>query len=817
MACSPSLASDHFPLSVIHGSKDFPGRRWTEQWKERSVVQSHSAAESISSSEEKSRESDDQIQEKSTRKADLSSTFLSHSRAHPQYRVSIPSPSSQQIHNFHENSDFCSQEEVKSPIHYIYQATSSFSQSPCSELCPADNGGLKTRTKPVVQIVWEEAILPNFSSSQTTQPPSPIFGSQNLMDTPPTFPFTQSTATETFQFQPILPQTLQSSPLEHSNSFLLDRTLPSHGNMKFVEPSSSEMYTELQTASQGRTTVHTACYGWNFYRDCEGTGDGICQKMHVCELCSSSEHRAAQHWHHLATAPLPEIQERPKLSTLAPPPDSPTLSALKDHVSLFIPDPLQVESQTASADQSLPLFVPIKLGLEGSQNLTAQSERQRFRRRLAKSRSFNNDTQAQYAEIPTEVSKPRKNRHIPIVVQPSSPFEKPVEVILPPPVKPFQRKSSTEETTSKEASTVSEKASKSALRVTAPVFEPSHVGAWIPIAGNSNQFSGLFKIPSRESRRIEIVSPDDRKQKKGKEVSIEYDSPQPSSTPERASEEGSNEKTSTARTEDMKTSTKKHLSSYGEQWPSSCTFLRGPSTKAIDSSLSSTAVDWCVSEIFQCSQSAIDKTIPLRASRTGLPTEKLEQSGLEILDEQLDAMMGQGSEETISATLETIIEICSTSSTMTTPRSTEFEQFRGRSQANIPLSITIPVSSWPSYGQGPPSQLVSLQTNQSFTLANFAEDDIVFSPFVSSSFGHASDAYEIDNRPRSADSVSTAPLTLFGSPSTKVIDLNYSPPDLVDQTPLKSRIERMMSCAVARGSGQCNCGLGDWFHPGHAS
>jgi hypothetical protein len=81
----------------------------------------------------------------------------------------------------------------------------------------------------------------------------------------------------------------------------------------------------------------------------------------------------------------------------------------------------------------------------------------------------------------------------------------PVEVILPPPVKPFQRKTYHDVLITP----------KSSLRVTAPEFEPSYAGAWTPFSNSPSQFSGLFKIPTRESRKIEIVSPSDKKKANG--------------------------------------------------------------------------------------------------------------------------------------------------------------------------------------------------------------------------------------------------------------------------------------------------------------
>jgi hypothetical protein len=204
---------------------------------------------------------------------------------------------------------------------------------------------------------------------------------------------------------------------------------------------------------------------------------------------------------------------------------------------------------------------------------------------------------------------------------------------------------------------------------------------------------------------------------------------------------------------------------------------------------------------------------PLRGR--SFPSSGLDSSVLKILDEQLDAIIGKESEETIAATLETIIEIVSPSSTAPSQLQNhdEYANIPHASSSTVPLPATKSSSTHIHYltstlqdhipNNFAQSQIIS-PTNQFFKLDDFADDDIL--P-ISTSHCTSHDYL----RPRSSDSTSTAPLTPFGSPQTpsKLLEEKRSP---IDPTPLKGRVERMMSCAAARGSGQCNCGLGDWFH-----
>jgi hypothetical protein len=235
------------------------------------------------------------------------------------------------------------------------------------------------------------------------------------------------------------------------------------------------------------------------------------------------------------------------------------------------------------------------------------------------------------------------------------------------------------------------------------------------------------------------------------------------------------------------------------------------------------------------------------------PSSKLDRSVLKILDEQLEAIIGKESEETIAKTLETIIEICSTSepsSATHSPRSDNFEQNQDASTTPKPLTsdmfspsvtgvppLVLRSPAPPSAAENitkispPPTYIVQANTVQIphsltryskishfFTLDDFA-DDVFFESTKPMQSRRGSKQYheEESNRPRSSDSSSTAPIDPIGSPRTpaNMVDLQLldeHPASLVDQEPLKDRIERMMSCAAARGAGRCNCGLGNWFH-----
>jgi hypothetical protein len=216
--------------------------------------------------------------------------------------------------------------------------------------------------------------------------------------------------------------------------------------------------------------------------------------------------------------------------------------------------------------------------------------------------------------------------------------------------------------------------------------------------------------------------------------------------------------------------------------------------------------------------------IPNSRWKDSIKFQNLDSAVLKILDEQLEAIIGKESEEIITATLETIIEICSTPSTEISPRTDQFQQNRQQIHSlinEIQQQIQPSSPTWPI--QDPvqanavqiPEQFqrVSSATDSFFTLDDFADDGFLSPLPLILELGNLKDLADENVRPRSSDSSSTAPLDPSSIPqSPSSLDLKDRCTRLPDQTPLTGRIERMMSCAATRGTGQCNCGLGDWFH-----
>ena len=313
------------------------------------------------------------------------------------------------------------------------------------------------------------------------------------------------------------------------------------------------------------------------------------------------------------------------------------------------------------------------------------------------------------------------------------------------------------------------------------------------------------KFPTKESRRIEIVAPVDKG--KRKDIAIEEVVELPTEESEEARSEPrysiEGERSKGRRSTDNKLGYVKT-----ELWPAVSVLPRNASRSHDD--LPETETEWYMPDFLQPSASKSIHEYVHTACDISSRSQKFDRSVLQILDEQLDAIMGKESEETIAATLETIIEICSTSSVVTTPRRARFESspttdlfdFRNSEPDTSQNDLEKIASS---------SQVVSPTTNQFFTLEDFADDDVVLgSTSLRESKSHQGDD---GMRPRSADSSSTAPLTPFGSPHTpKIIDIDQRRLIPLDQTPLRGRVEQMMSCAAARCAGQCSCGLGDWFH-----
>ena len=500
-----------------------------------------------------------------------------------------------------------------------------------------------------------------------------------------------------------------------------------------------------------------------------------CRQPHICELCGSPEHRAAQHWHHLATAPLPEIQARPKLSTPSAPPESPSLKATKDRVPPSVPsysDHLSTHlSQSAVATSGrIPLFVP-PYGLSQTQKVAAQAERLKYRRKLSKSKitpSF-----VEEPEINKEISEVDKSDTIQDssqikikIMAPPSPSSKPVEVILPPPVRPFQR-SSTPCKPSDASLPGGEKVNVSSpLRVTAPPFEPSHIGAWTPPQESSYHFSDLFQIPSRESKKIEIVAP----KRKGKEALRPLASQ--GSMISHKSNTNSKHRREIPRAKEKESST----STDGRRGVA--THSNSVQVNTLTTSLSTNTMSQQSVQQHEKAFTTSENAIPLKAT-----PPNLDRNVLAMLNENLDAVIGGGSEETVVATLEAMIEIYSSPRDLSQPA--QSSQYQSHSQFKPWLQYEPNFnpfyhsnSPWQPYVHSSfmhnpyPHSLESSSTEPFIPFGDFTEDDELNQAIVlSASQMHYQRGqmrwYHDQHRPQSADSSSTAPLDPNnGSPPT---------------------------------------------------
>ena len=638
-------------------------------------------------------------------------------------------------------------------------------------------------------------ILESFDGQGMQVTTSTAFGSQSLLDAP-IFPFPRTTDMHTFSFHPMLPHTPSNPFFGDSTVNLLDAS-QTQGVTSHLTTLATATATLQKQFTESALKAHTPCYDWNYYFECSEMKDGECQKMHICEICALSEHRAAQHWHHLATAPLPEIQIQPKLSTPTGPPDSPTLSAVRDRVRLFVPPSSVNFSDSFPKDLRDPLFGQ-PLGLEGSQKAAAQSERLKRRKLQSRNKTTTStDVCTSQSEDGTEKDAPLSKHQLTAIITPAtSTFEKPVEVILPPAVRPFRSTNMASNPPTRDNSPSGK------LRVTAPVFEPSHAGAWIPFSSPTNQFRSLFQIPSKDKKNIEIVAPKKKEKEVARDTESEIVKVKKTANNREYNTNPHKGEGQKVRTEYTKSkiepgepsrgkACKETLGSSSMHQPLD-TFsdidwnAPGPSTPSPASAATAMYfrnLSRTPSSLRRAYQAiASSRTAPLSAiSHASFQSDALENNVLKILDEQLEATIRKESPETIAATLQTIIEICSTKSTQTSPQDgTQFD-----------FSATAPTTSnshsriWPWHE----AENSNAQINF-FTLSDFADEE-TFCPQ-----SHA-DA----ERPRSSDSSSTAPLS---SPE--------SPKNMTDQTPLKGRIERIMSCTASNGTGQCNCGLGDWFH-----
>jgi hypothetical protein len=694
-------------------------------------------------------------------------------------------------------------------------------------------------------LVWEglETESSKASPQSTRQLLPGAYISQTRPLSPPSFPFSQSTTEESFRFHPTLPHTIPFS-------MAMD--------ISATASTSTHSHNPTETSRQVTTTAlpkkDAACVDWNYNTACSVGKDGNCEKLHVCEICESAEHRASQHWHHLATAPLPEIQRQPKLSDLTRPPDSPTLLPVRDRVPLFVP-PIPVISKDEGATKAprVPLFVP-PLGISGAQKASAQSERLKLRKRNS-ARKFSLasvvDTHGEgRPSIPLKdiVQPSRESQRIKIMAPPSSPFDRPVEVILPPAIRPFKTTAADNGDSTGEVRGVP---GEGKLRVSAPAFEPSPPRKGSILAGpTSNQFGSLFQIPSPGSHRLEIVAPRSALQAalqvsehKTRQEVVPSDSSWSIVQPQHKA----NGSRSVSRNRRKRSADRKDLNDQ---------VAKVEADELIDAGTRGQRGDFRFGQGHGTRAPTTEKAKATLNAKPGAiladtPSSKLDRSVLKILDEQLEAIIGKESEETIAKTLETIIEICSTSeqsSTTPSPRSDKLDQNQDASTTpelltsdvysssgtgiptlrppappstaeNLTKISPLPTTIQANTVQIPDSLTRPLKINHFFTLDDFADNDVFFeSTKPMQSRRDSKQRYgDESNRPRSSDSSSTAPIDPIGSPRShaNMVDLQLLheyPASLVDQEPLKGRIERMMSCAAARGAGQCNCGLGNWFH-----
>ena len=148
----------------------------------------------------------------------------------------------------------------------------------------------------VVNIVWKGLVPETLNQSSSHQRlPAPPFESTNLLDSPPSFPFSESPDLQSFPFLPILPQLPPMPFFEPLESI---SAKPVHAS-KVRHPGAYVTTGEETRNGLGPLArKHAACYEWNHYLDCNAGKDGKCHKRHVWEICASAEHRAAQHWHH---------------------------------------------------------------------------------------------------------------------------------------------------------------------------------------------------------------------------------------------------------------------------------------------------------------------------------------------------------------------------------------------------------------------------------------------------------------------------------------------------------------------------------------
>jgi hypothetical protein len=809
-----------------------PGMRWTEKWKQ-TALESEGTVVMI--------KQDPPKQPKQPKLTEMAKAKGPTAAAHVptpfkgRFKVNIPRPSAHQMNFYRPISRQRSNDKRNISYPSMFSQTSIPLRSPSMSptvvtSLPVDKSCQTSPPKPasaaLVDIIWE-APKPAIVPATTDNPSRESLTS--ILDEPPTFPFTETTGS--FPFKPVITTppliNLSTAPTTPTSALLPSpTTIPNF------------------TTSTG--SVHgNICYEWNYYMSCSPSKYPTCQRLHICEICSSPEHRSTQHWHHLATAPLPEIQSQPKLSSFAPPPESPTLSALRElrappRVSPPRPNDGNAQEGAMYGLPPIPLFVPsFGLGTAPPTSPDRLKPRKRPCRIVA-------PTSPPSTEKPPSVNpSPVVSVQTPQIPPPPYPFENPLEVILPPPVKPFQRKPPPVEPPAPEPVTPQPVSTPGGLRVTAPAFEPSpsssaQLGSWVPFMGSNPQFNDLFKIPSRQSRRIAIIAPADKQKKpersptpspeppesKGgvEKEQVEEEGPSPASDVAKramhmrggsgsisSSARGSTSKASLVIKKRMETPTamtaciektnsgiwagaipiytvathdylKDHFPFYTKRWPP----LHGPSDCPPPAKKAGWS-DGCSAAV----GSGMDRSV------------------IAMIDEELEGLLGKASEEEVAKTLETIFEICSTpsSSSATTPKQWSFPPHLPPTSPTTTVMPTNPPATLALVPLPTPVPVASTATPTStfVTLDDFTDD-------VESVLRRLTAAENqpptTEVRPRSSDSSSTAPLSPCGSPhSARAID---RPPQTATLNP-GSRREQMLSCAATRGEGPCDCGLGDWF------
>ena len=851
------------PVVEDYDAEKLPGMRWTEKWKETALAE---GAVMTAKQDVVKRDNHDRV--------DMTARGPTAVQHHPtpsrgKFKVNIPLPSADQL-TFHppisrqRSSEgrhvtfpsMFSQTSFQIPAQAMSPTLTVMTSLPIEKSCQTSPAHTPKPANEVgtVDIAWEyysnqkHAVITKNIQSPTKEKFS------GMPEQLPTFPFTETIGT--FPFKPIFdspePITLPAPTTTQSRSSIVlssPSTIPSL-NIRNSRPHNPPI-----------------CHEWNYYMPCIQTMYSHCPRLHVCEICSSREHRATQHWHHLATAPLPEIQSQPKLSSFAPPPESPTLSALGElraPARISPPHNSVVGSIQEDPMFGLPhvsLFIP-SFGLGGGVQ-SGSPDRLRPRKRPCRTMKTSPPPQMEIKngsdkEVPAVEAEAAQIASIPTTAYP---FEKPLEVILPPPVKPFQRKAAIGENSVPSEPTPSPQPAASTpgrLRVTAPAFEPSSPSpspssVWVPFTGSNPQFNDLFKIPSRQNRRIAIVPPPQRHKKPEEHKSESASKQRENKRREKQSEEEKDESVKGKRdrlegSSPMKAALEKPPDKIKDEHGAiSSAQLGSASTKTLtkqkcDTSgpTSSACIDktdsgiWAGSiptytmanfdhlkdhfdidartwppvegrcHIKPIASGSSAENFPRLASSLGL--DSVDRSVIAILDDELEAVMAKASEEEVAKTLETIIEIRATPSSScctTASQPSKFPQHHLLQASSPARNLTLSTSTTSLRFAAPGTRFV--------TLEDFADDLDSALRSIDAAEGPAPTE---SVRPRSSDSSSTAPLSPCGSPHSARSINTRTPLSAVPFKPVESLREQMMSCPAARGAGQCDCGLGDWFRHG---